>query len=192
MAAVWQRAGAQSAPGLVKHAHGLRPARRIFCAFAERDYTADMPQLLAEQFIPADPAKVWAYFATPQNLDALTPPDLKFKILGPPPAPMYAGQLIAYRISPLPGIWMRWLTEIRHVQTGTYFVDEQRLGPYRLWYHEHHFVATAGGVQMTDRVTYEVGWGPFGWLAEKLWVRRQLERIFAYRRVQVAAIFPGA
>ncbi len=151
-----------------------------------------MPHLLRTQFIPAAPEAVWAFFATPRNLDAMTPPDLRFRILGELPARMYPGQLIEYRISPLPGIWLRWLTEIRHVREGSYFVDEQRAGPYRFWYHEHHFEPVPGGVRMTDRVTYEVGWGPAGWLAEKLWVRRQLEHIFAYRRERVVARFGGA
>lgn len=151
-----------------------------------------MPQLLYTQFIPADPTTVWAFFATPRNLNELTPPGLKFRILSELPERMYAGQLIEYRISPLPGVWLRWLTEIRQVREGVFFVDEQRAGPYRLWYHEHHFEPVPGGVKMTDRVTYEVGWGPVGWLAEKLWVRRQLGRIFAYRRQRVAALFGHA
>ena len=83
----------------------------------------------------------------------------------------------------------RCLTENRHWGGGVYFVDEQRAGPYKFWYHEHQFDAVPGGVMMTDRVTYEVGWGPLGWLAEKLWVRRQLEHIFAYRRQQVERRF---
>lgn len=148
-----------------------------------------MPRLYHQQFIPADLARVWEFFATPRNLDVLTPPDLRFRILDEVPDRMYAGQLIEYRISPVPGVWLRWLTEIRHVREGEYFVDEQRAGPYRLWYHEHRFERRPGGVMMTDRVTYEVGWGPAGWLAEKLWVRRQLAHIFACRRRQVAAHF---
>lgn len=146
-------------------------------------------QLLREQFIPAPRERVWEFFATPRNLDALTPSDLRFRILSVVPEKMYPGLLIKYKISPLAGVWLRWLTEIRHIREGTYFVDEQRIGPYRLWYHEHHFEAVAGGVRMTDRVTYEVGWGPLGWLAERLWVRRQLEHIFDFRARKVAEIF---
>lgn len=151
-----------------------------------------MPRLTYEQFIPAAPAAVWEFFATPANLDELTPPDLRFEIRSELPPRMQAGQLIEYRISPLPGLWLRWLTEIRHVREGEYFVDEQRAGPYRFWYHEHHFAPGPGGVRMTDRVTYEVGWGPAGWLADRLWVRRRLEHIFAYRRQRVARRFGGA
>lgn len=147
-------------------------------------------QLYREQFIPAELPRVWEFFATPRNLDELTPPDLRFRILSNVPARMYPGLLIEYRISPLSGVWLSWLTEIRHLREQEYFVDEQRAGPYRLWYHEHHFAAVAGGTRMTDRVTYEVGWGPAGWLAERLWVRRQLEEIFDYRERKVAEIFP--
>ncbi len=146
-------------------------------------------QLIREQFIPAEPARVWEFFATPRNLNELTPPDLQFRILTQVPERMYPGLLIEYRISPLPGVWLRWLTEIRHLREQEYFVDEQRIGPYRLWYHEHRFVAVPGGTRMTDRVSYEVGWGPAGWLAEKLWVRRQLGDIFDFRARKVAEIF---
>lgn len=146
-------------------------------------------QLIREQFIPATRESVWGFFATPRNLDALTPDDLRFEIVSEVPAKMQAGLLIEYRISPVPGVWLRWLTEIRHVREGEFFVDEQRIGPYRLWYHEHHFAEVAGGVKMTDRVTYEIGWGPLGWIAERLWVRRQLEAIFDFRARKTAEVF---
>jgi ligand-binding SRPBCC domain-containing protein len=148
-----------------------------------------MPHLRYTQFIPADPVRVWEFFSTPGNLNELTPPEVKFRILSELPARMYAGQLIAYRLSPVPGVWLHWLTEIRHVREGTYFVDEQRAGPYRFWYHEHRFESVPGGVLMTDLVTYKVGWGPLGWLADELWVRHQLEHIFAYRRRRVEGRF---
>lgn len=140
------------------------------------------------QFIPAEPTRVWAYFSSPANLNALTPPEMDFEILGTPD-PMYQGQLIAYRIRVAPGVRLGWLTEIRHVRAGRYFVDEQRRGPYRLWYHEHHFEPRDGGVQMTDHVTYALPFGPLGDLVHALWVRRQLQSIFAYRRTAVERIF---
>lgn len=149
-------------------------------------------QLQREQFIPAELARVWNFFATPLNLDALTPAHLKFRIVGAAPAAMHAGQIIEYRISPLPGIRLRWVTEITDVQPGVSFVDEQRAGPYKFWRHEHTFQAAPGGVLMTDRVSYEVGWGPLGRLAEKHWVRRQLAQIFDYRFQRVQALFERA
>ncbi|MDI1320555.1 MAG: SRPBCC family protein [bacterium] len=145
-----------------------------------------------EQFIRADPARVWEFFATPRNLNELTPPNLRFRIMSDLPDRMTAGQIIEYKISPLPGVWLRWVTEIREVRDGIAFVDEQRAGPYKLWSHEHRFHAEPGGVRMVDRVTYELGWGPFGWLAEKLWVRRQLEHVFDYRFRRVDELFNRA
>ena len=115
---------------------------------------------------------------------------MRFRILGEIPARMFAGQTISYRISPLPGLWLKWVTEITAVEEGVRFIDEQRAGPYKLWHHEHRFVPEAGGVRMLDHVTYEVGWGPFGWIAEKLWVAGQLRKIFAYRCRRVAELFP--
>jgi ligand-binding SRPBCC domain-containing protein len=149
-------------------------------------------QLQREQFVPADAARVWDFFATPLNLNELTPPHLKFRIVGEPPRAMHAGQIIEYRISPLPGIWLRWVTEITRVEPGACFVDEQRAGPYKAWHHEHSFRPVPGGVHMTDCVTYDVGWGPFGWVAEKPWVRHQLKRIFDYRFRRVAELFGRA
>lgn len=140
------------------------------------------------QFLPADPATVWAYFSTPQNLNALTPPEMHFEILSQP-EPMYQGQLIAYRIRVAPGVRLNWLTEIRHVREGRYFVDEQRRGPYALWYHEHRFEPKDGGVLMTDRVTYALPFGPLGDLVHALWVGRQLREIFDFRREAVAKVF---
>jgi len=148
--------------------------------------------LQSEQFIPASIDEVWDFFSSPRNLDALTPADLKFHIVTEDLGKMHAGQLIEYRISVFPGIWMKWLTEIRHVRDGEYFVDEQRFGPYQFWYHEHRFVPVAGGIRMTDHVTYRVGYGPFGWLAHKLFIRRMLKKIFAYRAEAVARFFPSS
>jgi ligand-binding SRPBCC domain-containing protein len=141
--------------------------------------------LSQEQFIPAPLDRVWDYFATPANLDAMTPPDLKFKLVGEPAGPMRTGQLITYRIRLLPAIWTSWLTEIREVQDHAGFVDEQRIGPYKFWHHEHRFYAVPGGVRMTDLVTYDLGYGPIGELLHALWIRPKLERIFAFRRAKV-------
>ena len=149
-------------------------------------------RLVREQRLPGRPAAIWEFFAAPRNLNALTPRNLSFAIVGAEPGRMHAGQLIEYRIGVLPGVTTRWLTEITHVQEGEYFVDEQRLGPYRLWHHEHHFApdVSGDGVRMTDRVTYEVGWSLLGEAVHALWIRRQLAEIFAYRSRKIAELFP--
>ena len=129
-------------------------------------------------------------FSRPENLNDLTPPEMKFKMLTPPEHPCYAGQMIAYRIRIAPLVWMGWLTEITACQPYTtdsdqaYFIDEQRRGPYKLWHHRHLFerLPDGAGVRLTDTVTYQMHAGPLGRLAHACWVRRQLEGIFSYRK----------
>ena len=142
------------------------------------------------QVIPGPVKRVWAYFATPENLNELTPPDMKFTILRRESlGRMYAGQLIEYRVEFIPGLRSRWLTEIAHVNEGHYFVDEQRIGPYRFWYHEHIFEVEGSGVRMTDRVTHEVGFGFLGELLYKLWIEKRLAAIFDHRVRKIKEIF---
>lgn len=105
-----------------------------------------------------------------------------FKILYMSGGPkMYPGQVIRYIVYGLPGIPMNWMTEITHVQEPYYFVDEQRLGPYALWHHQHHFQEVEGGVEMTDEVNYAIPFGLLGRLANWLFVAREVNRIFDYR-----------
>jgi len=142
-----------------------------------------------EQIIPAPTERVWAYFATPRNLNEMTPPDMAFEFVHGGDEPMYAGQTIAYKVTILPGVRVRWLTQITHVESGRRFIDEQRVGPYRLWIHEHRFEPFPNGVRMTDHVTYALPFGPLGDLIHALYIRRRLEQIFDYRRMNVNALF---
>lgn len=148
-----------------------------------------MYTLTQTQFIPAAIETVWPYFATPSNLNEMTPPDMDFHTLWGADEPMYAGQVIAYKVRILPGVRVRWLTQITHVVPQRLFIDEQRIGPYRLWIHQHRFEPVEGGVRMTDRVTYALPFGPLGALAHGLFVRRRLRQIFDYRHAKVDALF---
>ena len=94
------------------------------------------------------------------------------------PQKMYEGLMIAYTVKPLAGIPMNWVTEIKTVRDLEFFVDEQRVGPYKIWHHEHHFKAVAGGVEMTDIVTYVLPFGILGRLVHPFLVRPKLEQIF--------------
>ena len=102
---------------------------------------------------------------------------------------MYTGQVITYTVKPVLGIPLFWMTEIKHVSDRQFFVDEQRVGPYRIWHHQHHFKEIPGGVEMTDLVHYQIPFGPLGQLANWLFVRRQLEGIFNYRWNKLEALF---
>ncbi len=146
--------------------------------------------LSREQILPASPAEAWDFFSSPRNLDAITPPDLGFRILHCPSETMHEGQIIAYRVKILPGLWIPWVTEIKGVQEGRAFIDDQRFGPYKFWHHRHLFEPVEGGVKVTDLVHYALPLGPLGTLAHAVFVRRKLERIFDYRRTELERRFP--
>ncbi len=138
------------------------------------------------QVIPVPLAEAWDYFATPRNLEEMTPPSLSFRIRWGGDEPMHAGQLIGYRVKVAPFIWVDWLTEITVVEPGRTFVDEQRRGPYRLWHHLHRFTAVDGGTECLDRVTYELPCGPLGAVMHAAWIGRQLAHIFDFRAAHLA------
>jgi ligand-binding SRPBCC domain-containing protein len=123
----------------------------------------------------------WEFFSSPANLKEITPKSMGFDVLVDTPKEMYEGLMIEYRVRPLLGIPMRWITEITHVKDQNYFVDEQRKGPYKIWHHEHHFKQVEGGIEMTDIVSYEVPFGILGRLMHPIIIRPKLEAIFAYR-----------
>lgn len=136
-------------------------------------------------WVPRDLPELFPFFANAENLGLLTPSWLKFEILTPRPIEMRVGALIDYRIR-LRGFPMRWRTEITAWNPPFEFVDEQRRGPYRLWRHRHWFEERDGGTVCHDEVRYI----PFGgWLADRLFVRRDVERIFAYREQRMREVF---
>ncbi len=102
---------------------------------------------------------------------------------------MYPGMIITYKVSPVFGIKMDWMTEITHVKEGVYFVDEQRFGPYALWHHQHHFKEVPGGVLMTDILNYAVPYGIIGRLGNSILVKKQIAKIFAFREKAITALF---
>jgi ligand-binding SRPBCC domain-containing protein len=140
-----------------------------------------MHKLKQEQFLPISLDEAWAFFATPRNLNEVTPDDLVFEITSDLPDTMYEGLIITYRIKPMLNIPLNWCTEITHIREKAFFVDEQRKGPYNIWHHEHHFKAVDGGVLMTDILHYDIGKSIFGWIAGKLFVHNKVRQIFAYR-----------
>lgn len=144
-------------------------------------------RLETRQTLPCTLAQAWAFFADAANLARITPASLGMVVTSELPERMYAGMLITYRIRPLFGVPLTWVTEITHVDEPHRFVDEQRFGPYRFWHHEHHFRAVPGGVEMLDRVHYALppGGGPL----RRLLVAPRLEEIFAHRRGVLAEIF---
>lgn len=146
--------------------------------------------LYREQRVAVGVDQAFAFFADAQNLEAITPPWLSFRIITPGPIEMRPGAEISYRLR-LHGVPVRWLTEITAWEPGRRFVDEQRRGPYRLWHHTHTFEAVPGGTLIGDRVRYRLPLGVLGGVAHLLVVRRDLLRIFDFRQQAVAQRLGG-
>ncbi|MCU0257684.1 MAG: SRPBCC family protein [Solirubrobacteraceae bacterium] len=134
-----------------------------------------------EQILDGTPDEVFPFFADALNLEALTPPLLRFRVITPGPITMQVGTLIQYRLR-LHGVPVGWKTLIQDWTPGVRFVDTQLSGPYRLWHHTHTFEPLPGGrTRMTDVVRYAIGFGPLGELAHRALVRRDVEAIFDFR-----------
>jgi ligand-binding SRPBCC domain-containing protein len=138
--------------------------------------------------VPGKLEEVFAFFAAPQNLAKITPPEMGFNIVSGPGRPIREGDRIEYRIR-IAGVPLRWRTLITSWRALESFADFQELGPYRHWHHTHTFRAVPGGVEMHDRVEYEL---PLGWLGDLVagWmIRRQLKKIFDYRGEVIVRTF---
>lgn len=141
-----------------------------------------------KQFVDVSQEVAWKFLQHPANLNVITPPDLNFKIITDVPEVMYSGLIVEYRVSiPFAGTHT-WVTEIKHIREGISFVDEQRLGPYRFWYHYHEIEPRENGVLLTDRVHYEPPFGPLGKLVHWLYIKKTLKRIFDYREQQLSTL----
>lgn len=148
-----------------------------------------MYQLKYNQKLPIGLEEAWDFFSKPKNLSVITPDYLRFEMTTESQGSIYPGQIIAYRIRPILNIPIEWVTEITHVKELNYFIDEQLVGPYRLWHHEHWFKSTPHGVEMNDIITYKMPFGPFGKLLNDVKVKKDLASIFAYRREKLRELF---
>ncbi len=139
-----------------------------------------------ELLLPRPRSEVFPFFAEARNLEILTPPWLKFEVLTPDPIAMHAGTLIDYKIR-VHALPIRWRTEIVAWDPPHQFVDTQLSGPYRLWHHTHTFEERGDSTLCRDEVRY---WPRGGAIIDRLFVRRDVERIFAFRREKLHELFP--
>ncbi|NJB70173.1 ligand-binding SRPBCC domain-containing protein [Saonia flava] len=146
-------------------------------------------QLKASQALPITIDRAWKFISNPKNLKIITPDHMGFNIISGMERPMFPGQIIQYKVSPFKGYTTKWVTEITHVKEGTYFVDEQRFGPYALWHHKHFLNPVEGGTLMEDVIDYKIPFGIIGQLAHPLLVKKQLLEIFNYREQKLQALF---
>jgi ligand-binding SRPBCC domain-containing protein len=146
-------------------------------------------RLTATQALPISTQQAWEFLSDPANLKVITPPSMGFHILSGAEKRMYPGQIIQYKVSPFPGYTTKWVTEITHVKEGSYFVDEQRFGPYSLWHHKHFINEIDGGVEMEDIIDYKLPLGLLGQIGHPLVVKNQLKTIFKFREEKLRTLF---
>ncbi len=148
-------------------------------------------QLKREKILPTSRCDAWDFISRPENLKEITPDSMGFDILTTDlPENIYPGLMIAYKVKPLLGIPTKWVTEITHVKDQEFFVDEQRVGPYSLWHHEHILSDHPGGVLMKDIVTYKPPLGILGDIANAVFIKSKLNQVFAYRSKALDKLFP--
>lgn len=147
--------------------------------------------LTFRQNLPITLSQAWDFFSSPLNLAKITPSDMAFKITSNlnPEEKMYPGMIITYKVSPISGINLNWMTEITQVAHEKYFIDEQRFGPFKFWHHQHHFKAIPNGVEMTDILTYGLPFGFIGEIAHGIFVKKRLAEIFSYREKKTVELF---
>jgi ligand-binding SRPBCC domain-containing protein len=147
-------------------------------------------QLIKTQKLPASIEEIWYFISSPGNLEKITPENMGFIVTSKNGSEkMYPGMIITYKVSPLLGIKLNWMTEITHVKDFEYFVDEQRIGPYSMWHHQHKIEPFDGGVLMTDIVTYQPPFGFLGAIANSMIIKTRLQQIFDYRSVALEKRF---
>ena len=146
--------------------------------------------LYAKQTVNKEINLLWDFFKKPSNLNKLTPEDVHFKIKSGKSDDFYQGKIISYKIQILKIFTLNWVSEITQVKEGSYFIDNQISGPYKLWHHEHHFKSHDNGTtDIIDKVTYKIPFYILGKFMHKIFIKRKLLNIFMFRQKQINNLF---
>ena len=141
------------------------------------------------QKLPISVDEAWEFLSDPKNLKIITPAKMSFDIISGADRPIYAGQILQYKVTPMMGIRTKWVSEIKSIVPKKYFVDEQLYGPYSLWHHKHFIREIEGGVEMEDIIDYKIPLGILGQMIHPLLVKLRLEEIFNYRQKKLVELF---
>lgn len=133
--------------------------------------------------------EAWEFLTNSENLNKVTPPKFRFKTISGGDQPMFPGQIIVHRMRLAPFIWANWITEIKYIDPGKSFIDEQRAGPYKFWHHRHSLEADGDATIMHDEIHYALPLAPFSEIAHVLHVRPLMKTLFAYRREALDGLF---
>ena len=146
--------------------------------------------LYATQTVDKEIDFLWDFFSKPSNLNKLTPEDVEFKIISGKSDNFYEGKIISYKIKPFKLVTLNWITEISQVKEGSYFIDNQISGPYKMWHHEHHFKSNNDGTtEIIDKVKYKVPFYILGRISHKIFIKRKLINIFNFRQKKIKELF---
>ena len=146
-------------------------------------------KLFYSQKLPISIDEAWDFLSSPNNLKLITPESMNFKIIDWDKKKAYPGQIIQYTVSPVLGIKIKWVTEITQVIRNSYFIDEQRFGPYSFWHHKHFIKEIDNGILMDDVIHYKIPFGFIGKILNKIYVQNKLDKIFKYRENKLNEIF---
>ena len=146
-------------------------------------------KLFYSQKLPISLDEAWDFLSSPNNLKLITPESMNFKIIDWDKKKAYPGQIIQYTVSPVLGIKIKWVTEITQVIRNSYFIDEQRFGPYSFWHHKHFIKEIDNGILMDDVIHYKIPFGFIGKILNKVYVQNKLNKIFKYRENKLNEIF---
>ena len=147
-------------------------------------------QIIRKQLVKTNIDDLWSFISSPKNLKKITPNYMQFNITSfNKEQEMYAGMIISYEVKPLLNFPLKWVTEITHVKEKKFFVDEQRIGPYKMWHHEHIFKIKENGILMTDIITYVPPFKLLGKITNYLFIKKRVNHIFDYRNKMIEEIF---
>jgi len=146
-------------------------------------------KLFYSQKLPISLDEAWDFLSSPNNLKLITPESMNFKIIDWDKKKAYPGQIIQYTVSPVFGMKIKWVTEITQVKRNSYFIDEQRFGPYSFWHHKHFIKEIDNGILMDDIIHYKIPFGFIGEILNKVYVQNKLNKIFKYRENKLNEIF---
>ncbi|PKG43246.1 SRPBCC family protein [Psychroflexus sp. MES1-P1E] len=141
------------------------------------------------QKLPISKQEAWDFLSDPKNLKKIMPDEMGFEIMSGADRKMFTGQLLQYKVTPLPGFKTNWVTEITHVEKPDYFVDIQLYGPYALWHHKHFIHEIEGGVEIEDLVHYKIPFGILGRMMHPILVKPKLNEIFKAREAKMVEKF---
>lgn len=147
-------------------------------------------QYYKAQVVDTTREELWDFISSPANLKLITPDHMGFDITSSHVVDkMYEGMIISYNVSPLPGFKTEWVTEITHIREQEFFVDEQRIGPYVMWHHQHILEEIDKVMVMKDIISYQPPFGFLGAIANHLFIKNKLDEIFDYREKAVDDYF---